>query len=137
MSYDIEIRRQDVRCTENGDCEELRDQGTDTETYEREYDGPEALPWYSVARYLGAARRERAARVAWAVERIGRTDAYEPSCEPVPAELNEHEWLAGTYQHPYRDQTQETSVYLTGDWTPAERADVFRAVCESVFGPRS
>jgi hypothetical protein len=134
MDYVIEISRQDVQYTENGDRVELRDRGTDTEEYDSEFDGPDPLPWYSVRRYLGAAERERKARAAWAVERIQRTDAYEPSVYPVPAELHASAWLGGTYEHPYLDETEETSVRLSGAWTPAERAEVFRAVCSAVPG---
>lgn len=66
--------------------------------------------------------------VEWAADRLRRTDATEPSVYPVPGELPAHAWLSGTYAHPYLDETLETSARLEGDWTPAQRAEVFRAV---------
>lgn len=134
MSYEIEIYRRTIDPYSEegewmeGDSREVRDHGTDTEAYEPEFDGPEPLPWYSVRRYLGASKRESAARVAWAVERIKRTGAYEPSVSPVPAELSAHAWLSCSLPDNYTTEEDEVSVYVTGDWTDAQRAEIFRAV---------
>lgn len=77
------------------------------------------------------------------------TEAYEPEFdgpEPLPwysvrrylgAAERERAWLGGTYEDPYGRWTEETSVHLTGDWTPAERAEIFRAVCSEIPGYRS
>jgi hypothetical protein len=135
--YDIEISRQTVDpYTEEGEWmegnyREVYDHGTDTETYEPEFDGPDPLPWYSVRRYVGAAERERKARTAWAVERIQRTGAWEPSVSPVPAELPASAWLSGTSPDNYTTERDETSVHLVGDWSDAQRAEIFRAVSAS------
>jgi hypothetical protein len=135
--HDIEISRRTIDPYDetgrwmDGDTREVCDHGTDTETYDPAYDGPEPLPWWNVRRYAGASKRERAARVAWAAERIGRTGAYEPSVYPVPAELSPHAWLSGAVDDSYTTEREEVSVRLTGDWSDAERAEVFRLVSAS------
>ena len=47
---------------------------------------------------------------------------------PIGDELPEHVWLSGSYTHPYDGTVLESAYRLTGDWTPAERAEIFRAV---------
>jgi len=121
--YMIEISKQDVSYNSedgeplDGDRRMIRDHGTDVRVFGDAFDQDEGN-W---------------APVTWATEVISQTDAYEPSVYPIPAELPEHAWLSGSYEHPYLDQTEETSVRLTGAWTPAERAEVFRAVYGRVF----
>lgn len=125
MSYDVDIHKRDIdpyvetpgggRIWLDGDVREVRDHGTDTLTY----DSDDA--------------EEHGSPVAWATEVISKTDAYEPSQVPVPAEAPAHLWLSGSYADPYSTMQTETSVRLSGDWTPAERADVFRAVYRRVF----
>jgi hypothetical protein len=118
MSYDIEIsRRTTDPYTEEGewmegDSREIRDHGTDTETYDPEFD-------------------DQGSPAAWAVERIRRTGTYEPSVSPVPAELHDSAWLSCTIEDNYTTQREEVSVRLSGAWTPAERAEVFRLVSAS------
>lgn len=112
MVYVIEVSKQDVsyRAEDgtwlDGDRRVLRDHGTERETWEAGGPGP----------------------VSWAVAWLQGTDAQEPSVYPIPAELPEHAWLSGTYEHPCDGTTLESSYRLTGDWTPQERAEVFRVV---------
>lgn len=66
--------------------------------------------------------------IVWAADHIWtKTDATEPSVSPVPDTLGEHEWLSGAHADPYEGdwRVTETTVRLTGDWTPEERAQVF------------
>ena len=67
--------------------------------------------------------------VGWAVDALDRTDVVEASMWPIPDAVREHDWLSGSYQDPYRGESRvtETTARLTGDWTPEERAEVFRA----------
>ena len=116
MVYVIEVSKQDVsyRAEDGtwleGDRRVLRDHGTETETYP------------------GRAAEGGNGPVTWAASWLRGTDAQEPSVYPIGDELPEHAWLSGTYEHPYDGTTLESSYRLTGDWTPAERAQVFRAV---------
>ncbi|MET8983270.1 hypothetical protein ABZX85_47670 [Streptomyces sp. NPDC004539] len=68
--------------------------------------------------------------IAWAVRTIGPTGASEPSFCPVGEAVPEHAWLSGRYDDPYRgdNRVTETSVRLTEDWSPQQRAAVFHAV---------
>lgn len=69
--------------------------------------------------------------VGWALRYVlTKTDAVEPSVSPVGGEVPESAWLSGSYADPYEGDTRvrEVSVRLVGDWTPAERARVFRGV---------
>jgi hypothetical protein len=71
------------------------------------------------------------ANVAWATYVIDTTtDAVHPSSPPIGDQVHEHEWLSGSYVDPYRGQSKvtETAVRLTGDWTPEDRALVFKAI---------
>jgi len=114
MSYDIEITTHEVSYHDadgewmDGDQRELSPADTVTETYDPDSD--DGTP------------------VDWAVERAAGTDAYEPSTDPIPDEAPEHLWLSGTYSNPTNTDVTETTVRLTGGWTPAERAEVFRRV---------
>ncbi|MGV9850437.1 hypothetical protein ACWDWU_16960 [Streptomyces sp. NPDC003442] len=72
--------------------------------------------------------------IAWATDFIrSKTDAIEPSVSPIPDALPEHAWLSGSYTDPYQGDSRvtETTVRLTDDWTPEERAQVFRSVTGS------
>jgi hypothetical protein len=62
----------------------------------------------------------------WAVSEISKTDVTDASLSPVGDVVPEHCWLSGSYADPYTGAETETSVRLTGDWTPAERALVFQ-----------
>ncbi|MFF9897748.1 hypothetical protein [Streptomyces longispororuber] len=68
--------------------------------------------------------------IAWAVDKVDRTGATEPSAYPLGDAVPEHGWLHGQYEDPYGGDSKvtETSVRLTGDWTPEQRAQVFRTV---------
>lgn len=67
--------------------------------------------------------------VSWAIRVLRPRAAFEPSQSPVPDALPEHAWLSANRETDnYTSLETETSVRLTGDWTPAERAEVFRAV---------
>jgi hypothetical protein len=74
---------------------------------------------------------EHTPRTAWAVYVIDTTtDAIHPSSSPIGDSAREHEWLSGSYEDPYEgdNKVTETSVRLTGDWTPEERAIVFKTI---------
>jgi hypothetical protein len=120
MTYQIDWTKQDVSyCAEDGtylegDRRVLRDHHEMPDTYDPE-SGGEGGP------------------VAWAVDVLSKTDACQPSIYPVPAGIGPSAWLSGTYEHPHGDYVQETTARLTGDWTDAQRADVFRAVYRRVF----
>lgn len=68
--------------------------------------------------------------VAWAVDKIDPTGVTEPSAYPIGDAAPGHAWLSGRYEDPYEGDSKvtETSVRLTGDWSPQQRAEVFRAV---------
>lgn len=111
----IEVTREDVSYYSetgdwlDGDRRVIRDHGTDVDTY-----GPDDADL---------------APILWAAERINRTDASQPSIDPLPDEISGREWLSGTYTDPYDNRLlTETSARLEGDWTPAERAEVFNRV---------
>lgn len=112
MAYVIEVSKEDVSYYAEdgtpfeGDRRVIRDHGTETDTWEAGGPGP----------------------VAWAVAWLKCTDAEDPSLYPIGDEVPAHAWLSGRYVHPYDGTTLESSYRLTGDWTPAERAEVFRAV---------
>lgn len=117
MSYNIEISRQTMTAYDpgsgewlDGDVHVIADHGTVVETFDYDdaiyFDGP----------------------VEWAVERISRTDATEPSESPIPNTLQEHAWLLGRYDNPYTTDFEETTIRLTGDFTVVERAEIFRKV---------
>lgn len=67
----------------------------------------------------------------WAVGMIRK--AY-PDVNHAPqmrdGTAEEREWMSGSSEDAYRGDMDvtETSVYLRGDWTPAERGEVFRRV---------
>lgn len=65
----------------------------------------------------------------WALSVIRETSVTECSGRPIGKELSDHVWLSGSYDDPYQgdNRVTETSVYLTGDWTPQERSQIFRA----------
>ncbi|MFD5701321.1 hypothetical protein [Streptomyces lasiicapitis] len=71
--------------------------------------------------------------IAWAVDTVDRTGAIEPSAYPIGDTVPAHGWLSGRYEDPYEgdNKVTETSVRLTGDWSPQQRAEVFRAVSRS------
>lgn len=117
MAYEIHINRRTTTPYDpgsgewlDGDTFELADHGTTVETPD-EYD-----------------LEEFGNPVAWAIDRLRRTDAHEPSQLPVPDRVGEHAWLGGCYCHPYNNEHEETTARLYGDWTPEERAEVFRGV---------
>jgi hypothetical protein len=67
--------------------------------------------------------------VEWAVRTI-RKDY--PDVVNAPQMLNgtaqENQWIDGSYEDPYKGDLDvtETSIWLVGDWTETERAEVFR-----------
>ncbi|MGJ5894419.1 hypothetical protein DF268_11720 [Streptomyces sp. V2] len=71
--------------------------------------------------------------IAWAADTISPTGATEPSFAPVGTDAPEHAWLSGRYDDPYEGDSRvtETTVRLTGDWSPRQRADVFHALDRS------
>lgn len=65
--------------------------------------------------------------VDWAVDYLERRVwPTEASMYPLPDHVRESVWLSRTSPHPYRNQAEEVSVWLVGDWTGAERAEIFR-----------
>lgn len=71
--------------------------------------------------------------VAWAVDTIALTGATEPCLYPIGDAVPEWAWLTGRYDDPYQGDSRvtETTVRLTGDWSPRQRADIFRALSDS------
>lgn len=66
----------------------------------------------------------------WAIETLRDMASFEPSSYPIGPVARPHEGLHASqdddnYSGPGR-RMRETSAYLNGDWTDAERADVFR-----------
>jgi hypothetical protein len=119
MIYRVEVTRISYRPYNaagewlDGDREMLAEYGTDVCTYDADD-----------AECFGSP-------IAWAFDRIERTDARQPSTSPVPKEVPEHAWLTGTYNHPYGSEIEETTIRLTGDWSDRDRAIVFRAITAS------
>ncbi|MCI3928813.1 hypothetical protein [Streptomyces sp. AN091965] len=68
--------------------------------------------------------------IAWAVDKVDETGVIEPSTYPLGDAVPEHGWLSGRYEDPYEGDSKvtETSVRLVGDWSPRQRAEVFRTV---------
>lgn len=67
--------------------------------------------------------------IAWAVDYC-RNNEYvtEASFAPIGDAAPEHAWLSATSEDPYQGDSRvtETSVYLKGDWTEQQRAEIFR-----------
>lgn len=79
--------------------------------------------------YESDEKLEFASPVQWAIDRIGRTDATEASGYPIGDAIGPRWWLSGTYADPYTSEETETTVRLVSpEWTPQQRAAVFRAV---------
>jgi hypothetical protein len=117
MSFQIMTHRQIVSYYDengewlDGDHRVISDLGYDVKTYVPEPpDGP--------------------SHNGWAIAEIRRTDAREPNCWPIGNFLGEHAWLSGRYESPVNNEVWETSIRLVGAWTEADRAYVFRKVCE-------
>lgn len=131
MAYVIEVNKRDVsqyaeecpfrdeadhECDDqcrylDGDVREIRDHGRS----EYEYDTDDA--------------EEHGAPVRWATEYLGGHHfpaLYKPQIHD--GKVSEHEWLSAHDPDPYKDEETEYSIYLRGDWTPEERAQVFAAV---------
>lgn len=68
--------------------------------------------------------------VQWAIATIRPLASFEPSVSPIPDALNAHAWLGSSERQFTRDGEIDTeiSVRLEGNWTPKERAEVFRGV---------
>ncbi len=122
MTYTVSIRRQDVSYRDeagewmDGDSRDLSASRTSIEEFDPGYDGDIS-----------------GGPVDWAVDRIGQTDAYEPSQSPIGDTLGEHNWLSGSYEDPYLDKITETTVYVTGDFSDTDRAEIFKRVYKRVF----
>lgn len=116
MSFSVEIRRQTVTYYGalgdwlGGDMVVLADHGVEVEAYDR---------WDA---------EDFGSPMAWAIDRIRRTDAREPSVSPVPDTLPEYAWLSGSYEEPGTGDVLETSARITGDFTAEQRAEIFRAL---------
>ncbi|MFE0472606.1 hypothetical protein ACFW2V_13425 [Streptomyces sp. NPDC058947] len=131
MAYVIEVNKRDVsryaeKCEHEGqddhECDEMcryldgdvrviRDHGQS----DYEYDDSDA--------------EDHGTPVRWAIDYLGGhhfPDLYKPSIRG--GKVSECEWLSANDPDPYRDQETEYSIYLRGDWTPEERAQVFEAV---------
>jgi hypothetical protein len=65
---------------------------------------------------------------AWAIRKLRPMASFEPSAYPVQTTAGAHEWLTANDHDPYTSHEDEITVYLTGDWTDTERAEVYRAV---------
>lgn len=68
--------------------------------------------------------------LSWGVGKIDRTGVTEPSAYPIGDAIPEHAWLGGRFEGPYEGDgnVTERCVRLTGDWSPQQRAEAFRAV---------
>lgn len=131
MAYVIEVNKRDIsqyaetceyagqddhECDEmcrylDGDVREIRDHGQSN----YEYDSDDAELYGSA--------------VQWATEYLGGRDfpaLYKPQIRD--GRVGEHEWLSTNEPGPYKEEETEYSIYLRGDWTPEERAQVFEAV---------
>lgn len=67
--------------------------------------------------------------VQWAIDYLGGRDFPDLNKPQIrDGKADESEWLSASDPHPYKDEETEYSIYLRGDWTPEERAQVFNAV---------
>jgi hypothetical protein len=119
MTYEIEIIKRVVTYYGSDgawlDGSHVELETPDTETLE--YDAAEDA-------------EEHGSPIGWAVDMLDRTDVVEASMWPITDQVQEHNWLHGTYADPYQGPGRhdtETTARLIGDWTPEERAQVFRA----------
>lgn len=124
MTYRIEVTRTSYY-VESDEVETWQTDPHSTETSEMEYDAD--------------ARDEYDTPVAWAIgmlknEHIVQTPAMagfphlEPSGYPIPDAVESHWWLSGHTPDNYTNEETETSVRLVSpEWTPEQRAEVFRA----------
>jgi hypothetical protein len=95
----------------DGDVREIRDYGK----AEYEYD-PDDAELYGTP-------------VQWASEYLGGHNFPALNKPQIhDGKVSEHEWLSASDPHPYQEHETEYSIYLRGDWTPEERAQVFEAV---------
>jgi|SRR5690606_6345819 len=132
MNYTIEVYKRDVsqyaeeceykneadhecdgQCRHlDGDVREIRSHGTG----EYAYDGDDAELYGTP--------------VQWATEYLGGHNfpALYRSSSIQDGKAAEGDWLTGHESHPHEEYETEYSIYLRGDWTPEERAQVFLAV---------
>lgn len=128
MSYTIEITRRIVSYrTRSGETPAGGQyggawMGGDFRTVEEPFTTCETYDEYDAQGWEGDV-------LSWAVDRIDRTGVTEPSAYPISDAVPEHAWLSGRYDDSYEGDSKvtETSVRLTGDWSPQQRAEVFRA----------
>lgn len=96
----------DAHCTDlEGNVRGLRDYGTD------------------VIEMDGGDREEYGGPVAWAAHYLSKHHpdvTYGPSGDQVA----EREWLSGTSPDPYKDEETETTVYMKGEFTDAQRGQI-------------
>lgn len=94
---------------------------------------------HSEMEYDSDAKDEYDTPVAWAVAMLGNENIVatpgmsgfpdlEASGYPIPDGIEPHWWLSGTTPDNYTDEETETTVRLASpEWTPEQRAEVFRA----------
>jgi hypothetical protein len=113
-TFTIKITRReyDTDGYHDGDQGECLDESDESQTYDA-YDtsDPDDVP---------------VPPVAWAISVLRDTASFESSEEPVPAELWADACLTATEPHLYTSHEDEIKARLTGDWTDAQRAEVFR-----------
>jgi hypothetical protein len=97
----------------DGDVRELRDHGTHTAEFGRDVDT------YDWDEYDGDP-------VAWAAHYLSKNHPEISDAGMVGETADKREWMWGTDEHPYEDKETETTVYVTGDFTDRERAEVFK-----------
>lgn len=124
MAYDIEVRRTWYYVESNEvetwttDPHRMRLSVMECDSDAREeYDTPEA--WA-----VGMLRNEH---IVQTPDMAGFPDLG-ASGSPIPDQIESHWWLSGTTPDNYTNEECETTVRLTGDWTPEQRSEVFKAV---------
>lgn len=69
--------------------------------------------------------------VQWAINVLRPMAEFEPSSCPLQGSEPEHVWLTANEERDFATSIDtEITVYLTGDWTDAERSEVFRGATQ-------
>lgn len=132
MAYIIEVNKRVVsyraeKCefegTEDHECESdctwMEGESRELETPTTSEDSPDK---YDLELFDGSL-------IDWAVDYCcNKACVTKASSSPVEDSVPEHDWLHASDEDPYRGDSRvtETSVYLRGDWTDQQRAEVFR-----------
>ncbi|MBD3004569.1 hypothetical protein [Streptomyces sp. 5-10] len=97
----------------DGDVRELHDYGTHVAEFGENVDA------YDWEEYEGDA-------VAWAAHYLSKNHPDVTTSGTVGETASEREWLSGNTPDPYEEKEEETHVYVLGDFTDRERAEVFK-----------